>query len=418
VSAVLVIAGTDPSGGAGLTRDVSTLSHFVVEALGAVTAVAVQSVARLSATHLVPAEILFAQMAAALATQRVAAVKIGMLGTRLAVQTVAAALPPRAAVPIVLDPVLVSSSGGVLLDEEGRAALIEYLLPRVTLLTPNIPEAALLLQTSVADAESELIEQAEALCSLGAAAVLLKGGHGHGREAIDYLVCAEQPVRRLSAPRAARSLRGSGGALAAAIAAALASGAPLEDACARAQASWHAELLLRRAGRAGRTVARHPTSDARKFKRYTSTDAVSRRYVLSKPRQAAGQNQRTGVDMQRTMLRRALRGALITGLTTSLAACGGGGEAGSGTATQTTTANMPVLISDASSDDWATIGVRVLSIALVPQGGGSNVTVWTAPTPAPYVNLEQLDQLGEILGNASVPTGFTPALSDRSASRR
>jgi hypothetical protein len=105
------------------------------------------------------------------------------------------------------------------------------------------------------------------------------------------------------------------------------------------------------------------------------------------------------------MLHRAVRGALVTGLTASLAACGGGGDAGSGTATQTTMANMPVLISDASSDDWATIGVRVLSIALLPQAGGSNVTVWTAPTPAPYVNLEQLDQLGEILGNASVPTG-------------
>jgi hypothetical protein len=120
--------------------------------------------------------------------------------------------------------------------------------------------------------------------------------------------------------------------------------------------------------------------------------------------------------MQRTMLRRALRGALITGLTASLAACGGGGDAGSGTATPTTMANMPVLISDASSDDWATIGVRVLSIALVPQGGGSNVTVWTAPTPAPYLNLEQLDQLGEILGNVSVPTGtYTGAVLTVSA---
>src|SRR5256886_16361376 len=67
--------------------------------------------------------------------------------------------------------------------------------------------------------------------------------------------------------------------------------------------------------------------------------------------------------------------------------------------------SMPLEISDASSDDWATIGVRVLSIALVPQGGGSAVTVWSAPTPAPYVNLEQLDQLGEILGNVSVPVG-------------
>jgi uncharacterized protein DUF4382 len=109
--------------------------------------------------------------------------------------------------------------------------------------------------------------------------------------------------------------------------------------------------------------------------------------------------------MQRNMLRRAVRGALVTGLTASLAACGGGGDSGAGSATQATMANMPVLISDASSDDWATIGVRVLAIALVPQGGGSTVTVWTAPTPAPFVNLEQLDQLGEILGNASVPVG-------------
>jgi len=109
--------------------------------------------------------------------------------------------------------------------------------------------------------------------------------------------------------------------------------------------------------------------------------------------------------MKRNMLRRAVRGALLTGLAASLAACGGGGSSDSGTGPQTSMASMPVLISDASSEDWATIGVKVLSIALIPQGGGSNVTVWTAPAPAPYVNLEQLDQLGEILGNAMVPTG-------------
>ena len=108
--------------------------------------------------------------------------------------------------------------------------------------------------------------------------------------------------------------------------------------------------------------------------------------------------------MQRNMLRRAVSSALVTGLTASLAACGGGGS-GSSTMPAPANASMAVTMSDASADDWACIGVRVLSIALVPAGGGSPITVWTAPTPAPYVNLEQLDQLGEILGNVSVPVG-------------
>ena len=108
--------------------------------------------------------------------------------------------------------------------------------------------------------------------------------------------------------------------------------------------------------------------------------------------------------MQRNMLRRAITSALVSGLTSGLVACGGGGESGSNTPPPAM-ATMSVTMSDASADDWACVGVRVLSIALVPAGGGSPVTVWTAPTPAPYVNLEQLDQLGEILGNVSVPTG-------------
>jgi hypothetical protein len=119
------------------------------------------------------------------------------------------------------------------------------------------------------------------------------------------------------------------------------------------------------------------------------------------------------------MLQSAVYTALVTGLAATLTACGGGGAGGSSTVNSSQGISQvatPLALSDASSDDWATIGVKVLSIALVPQGGGANVTVWTAPTPVPCVNLEQLDQLGEILGNVSVRAGtYTGAVLTISA---
>jgi hypothetical protein len=109
------------------------------------------------------------------------------------------------------------------------------------------------------------------------------------------------------------------------------------------------------------------------------------------------------------MLNQTVKLILAASLTGAMAACGGGGSGGSsGTAASAgvpQTANVPVVVSDASSEDWATIGVKVLSISLTPQGGGNSVTVYTAPTPAPMINLEELDQLGEILGNISIPVG-------------
>jgi len=229
VSTVLLVAGSDSSGGAGLVRDVRTLTRLDTRALCVVTAVTAQSDTQLTAVHVVPPESVRAQMTAALATRHVDAIKVGMLAT-------------RATVPVVLDPVLASSSGGELLDDAGRSALCAALLPRTTLLTPNIPEAAALLGTRSAGSEAELLEQAAALLALGPQAVLLKGGHGNGPEAADLLLARQAPPRWLRAPRISAARRGTGCALSSAIAAGLAAGLGLAAACERAK--QHVTQLL------------------------------------------------------------------------------------------------------------------------------------------------------------------------------
>jgi len=243
VTAVLVIAGTDSSGGAGLARDVATLTHFGVGALLAVTAATAQTDSEVRAVELLPAPLVRAQISAALATRRVAAIKTGMLGNAAIVEAVAAVIPPRALVPLVLDPVLAATAGATLLDETGRAALAALLLPRATLLTPNIPEAALLLGATQASSAEEIVAQGRALCARGAAAVLMKGGHAAGALAIDWLIMREGSVHRLAAPRLAAACRGTGCALASGIAAGLAARMPLELACERAKE--HVTELLR-----------------------------------------------------------------------------------------------------------------------------------------------------------------------------
>ncbi len=239
---VLVIAGSDSSGGAGLTRDVRVLSRLGVEALCAVTAVTAQSDRRVAAVHHVPPEVIREQIASAFATRTPDAIKIGMLGSRAAVEAVAEELLARPDVPLVLDPVLAASCGGALLDERGRMALKERLVPRATLVTPNRPEAALLLDAQPAVDEAALAMQARDLLALGAHAVLLKGGHAAGEEAVDWLVTPERAPQRLAAPRVRAVLRGTGCALASAIAGWLAHGAMLADACRRGKDLVSAEL--------------------------------------------------------------------------------------------------------------------------------------------------------------------------------
>jgi hydroxymethylpyrimidine/phosphomethylpyrimidine kinase len=241
---VLVIAASDSSGGAGLVRDVAVLTHLGVSVRCAVTAVTAQSDLGVQATHHIPPALISAQIALALAAGGVTAIKIGMLGTHATVQAVIEALPPRASIPIVLDPVLRASSGGVLLDPPGQRLLCEGLLPRVTLLTPNIPEAALLLDEPVAFDEQALLGQAERLLALGPSAVLLKGGHSSGTSVVDLLLTPAGSVR-ISTARVPGTLRGSGCMLSSAIAAGLADGADLETASRDAQtvvaAAWRGD---------------------------------------------------------------------------------------------------------------------------------------------------------------------------------
>jgi hydroxymethylpyrimidine/phosphomethylpyrimidine kinase len=242
--AVLAIAATDSSGGAGITRDVQVLADFSVDALCVVTAVTAQSDSRVTVVHHIPPEVIRAQVAAAFATRQVGAIKIGMLGTRASVDAVADSLPRSVSIPMVLDPVLVSSSGGVLLDAGGRDAMRKYLFPRAALITPNVPEVAALLDADIATSEHLLIEQAQTLLTLGPQAVLVKGGHMNGDEAVDLLVCRNHGLHRLSAPRLRGTQRGTGCALASGIAAGVASGMSLFDACGHAK-RYVLEMLSR-----------------------------------------------------------------------------------------------------------------------------------------------------------------------------
>jgi hydroxymethylpyrimidine/phosphomethylpyrimidine kinase len=229
--AVLVIAGSDSSGGAGIVRDLKVLADLGIEALCAISAVTAQTHGRLVSVHHIPPQIVRTQIRAALESATLGAVKIGMLGTAATVSAVAESLHRAGAIPLVLDPVLLSSSGGVLLDEAGQAEMRARLFPLATVITPNIAEAATLCGTPPASDREALLAQARSLLSMGARAVLLKGGHGGGAEAVDLLLTSQGVPRWLSSPRIEARCRGTGCALASAIAARLARGQSVEDAC-------------------------------------------------------------------------------------------------------------------------------------------------------------------------------------------
>jgi hydroxymethylpyrimidine/phosphomethylpyrimidine kinase len=229
----LTIAGSDPSGGAGLQADLKTFHRFGVYGEAVATLITVQNTRGVTRVDRLPADLVTAQISAVIQDIPPHAAKTGALGSREVVQAVAEAAE-HFSFPLVVDPVMISKHGARLMDEDACHVLIDRLMLRAFLLMPNLDEAAVLAGFPVDDPVSMLLA-AKKLVSLGAANVLVKGGHLRG-DALDILYTHDGGVREFRAPRIdTPHTHGSGCTYSAAITAGLALGAPLADAVARAK---------------------------------------------------------------------------------------------------------------------------------------------------------------------------------------
>ncbi len=236
------IAGSDSGGGAGIQADLKTFSALGVYGASVITAVTAQNTRGVSAVEDISPTVVTAQIDAVFSDLAIGAVKIGMVSRRETIAVIAAGLK-RYDRLAVIDPVMVATSGDHLMQPDAIATLKEELLPLALILTPNLPEAALLTGRGIAETETEIARQAEMLLKLGARSVLMKGGHAKGKDATDVLY-SEAGVLHLSRPRIeTRNDHGTGCTLSAAIAASLAKGNPIEDAVVDAKAYLHDALV-------------------------------------------------------------------------------------------------------------------------------------------------------------------------------
>ncbi len=238
---VLVVAGSDSSGGAGIVRDIETLAAFGVKASVAITAVTIQTHHGVEHVDAVAPDRVAQQMRAALTANPIAAIKIGMLAASTTIVAVARVLVDHPEIPVVLDPVLVSTSGRALLSPDATDALRD-LFGSCTLITPNLPELSALAGSIPTTSTDSVSNQAQTLLRAGAQAVLVKGGHGDGAQSTDILFRTGHADQSFDAPRLAAAMRGTGCMLASAIAARLAFGDTLFTAIAGAKAFVHAKL--------------------------------------------------------------------------------------------------------------------------------------------------------------------------------
>lgn len=232
---VLIIAGSDSGGGAGVQADIKTVTALGGYAATAITAVTVQNTLGVSAIHPLPPALVTAQGRAVLDDIGADAIKVGMLGDLAMIEAVAALLDTAPGTPTVIDPVMVAKGGAPLLAESAISAVREIMAPRARLLTPNAPEAEALTGLTLSTTD-DLRRAGEVLLRTGARAVLMKGGHIAGEEVTDVLMTPDGETT-FSGPRVeTRHTHGTGCTLASACATGLAQGLPLEDAVARAWA--------------------------------------------------------------------------------------------------------------------------------------------------------------------------------------
>jgi hydroxymethylpyrimidine/phosphomethylpyrimidine kinase len=232
----VTIAGSDSSGGAGIQADLKTFAALGVYGASVIAALTAQNTKGVTAIHDVPGDFIAAQIDAVFSDLDIGAVKIGMLSQVAAIKAVAKGLGRYRAKNIVLDPVMVASTGATLLAIEAIKVLRNELLPRALVVTPNLAEAAALIGASLARNEAEMAVQARQILALGAVNVLIKGGHSGGGESVDLLV-GQGDVVRLSAKRiATKNTHGTGCTLSSAITAGLAKGLDLAAAAHDAKA--------------------------------------------------------------------------------------------------------------------------------------------------------------------------------------
>ena len=232
----LTIAGSDSGGGAGIQADLKTFSALGVYGASVITALTAQNTQGVTGIHDTPPEFITAQIDAVFSDLDVAAVKIGMVSRPAAIAAIVDGLKRWKPTRVVLDPVMVATSGDRLLAPEAIDLLRTRLIPLAQVITPNLPEAAALLELPMATTDAEIARQGEKLLAFGCPAVLIKGGHGEGAESIDYLLTANSRIR-LAAPRTrTKNTHGTGCSLSSAIAAGLARGASLEAAVRGAKA--------------------------------------------------------------------------------------------------------------------------------------------------------------------------------------
>lgn len=231
---ILIIAGSDSGGGAGIQADIKTVSAHGGYAMTAITALTAQNTQGVFGVYPTPPDFIAQQIELALSDIGADAIKTGMLHSSEVIKTVAATLD-GVTVPLIVDPVMVAKGGAELLEDSALSALREWLIPKATLLTPNLPEASLLIGQTIRTVE-EMHKVAPLLRSLGAQSVLLKGGHLEGDTVTDLLITA-QGVEAFTSPRiATRHTHGTGCTLASSIATLIGSGRPLSEAVRRARA--------------------------------------------------------------------------------------------------------------------------------------------------------------------------------------